>query len=102
MKALVSVVFRTAEEGGRGNDAVGGKYQPKIVMENGNGEMLGMNFNEPIQFIRGKRFITEIESIYEDLQNYEEVKEGKKFVVCEDDKIVAEGRILATSPPTKK
>ena len=53
------------------------------------------------RLVRGERFVTEIESIFEEL-DYSEFTTNKKFVVCEGSRVVGEGRILATSPPTKE
>ena len=108
MKALVNVIFRTAEQHGRKSDPVSqGKdnglcYRPCMVIEGGNGNHLDIQFNDQNVYIRGERYTTEIESILDDMIDYSEIKTGKKFVICEGGSIVGDGRILATSPATKE
>lgn len=108
MKALISVIFRTPEQFGRDSDPrshgkeKGSCYRACLVVEGGNGNHLDIQFNEENVFTRGERYVTEIESILDEMIDYSEIKTGKKFVICESGKIVADGRILATSPATKE
>ena len=108
MKCLVSVIMRTEAEGGRNHDAFcrakgvpGPHYRPQFQIIGSSNGPIDMQFTEEIRLVRGERFVTEIESIFEGA-DYSEFKTGKKFVICEGSRVVGDGRILATSPPTKE